>query len=587
MNAPVPGIWKSELRDGMRIDWDVPIVMDDGLVLRADVFRPDQPGHYAVLLSYGPYGKGLSFQEGYPSAWNKMVEDHPDTAQGSSNLYQNWEVADPEKWVPDGYVCVRVDSRGAGRSPGLIDHHSRRETQDLYQCIEWAAAQSWSNGKIGLAGISYYATNQWRVAALKPPHLAAICVWEGYADRYRDSTHHGGILCTFVKNWQDMQVRNVQHGVGKRGPVSKVTGELVCGPPTLDEDELAQKRVPMWQDLCEHHLDDAYYAERTPVLENIEVPLLSCGNWGGHGLHNRGNVEGYVRAGSKHKWLEMHGGAHWAGYYTDYGVALQKKFFDYYLRGIDNGWESQQPKVQLQVRHVDHFELRHEDAWPIPRTQWTRFYLDAYEHHLVSSPPTDGAHSSYQPMENGLTFTTPPMSEECEITGPCALKLFASSASRDADFFVVLRVLDPQGVEVVFQGALDPHTPVGQGWLRASHRKLDPRLTQPYRPYHSHDEVQPLNPGQVYELDIEIWPTSIVVPKGYRVALTILGKDYEWDGPAATLSNMKNPMKGCGPFIHDEPSDRPHDIFSAEVTVHTGGSSPSYLLLPIIPQTLT
>ena len=108
----------SEIRDGMRIDWDVPIKMDDGLVLSADVFRPLADGSYPVILSYGPYAKGLAFQEGYPSAWNRMVAEHPDVAAGSTNKYQSWEVVDPEKWVPEGYVCVRVDSRGAGKSPG-------------------------------------------------------------------------------------------------------------------------------------------------------------------------------------------------------------------------------------------------------------------------------------------------------------------------------------------------------------------------------------------------------------------------------------------------------------------------------------
>jgi predicted acyl esterase len=122
-------------------------------------------------------------------------------------------------------------------------------------------------------------------------------------------------------------------------------------------------------------------------------------------------------------------------------------------------------------------------------------------------------------------------------------------------------VFDPNGKELVFQGALDPHTPIGQGWLRASHRKLDPRQSLPYRPYHSHDEKQPLVPGQVVELDIEIWPTCIVVPAGWRIALTVRGKDYEWEGAATTLSNMKNPMKGCGPFEHDDPTDRPPAIF--------------------------
>ena len=160
--------FRSETRDGMRIDWDVPIAADDGVVLRADVFRPVKSGRYPALLTYGPYAKGLAFQDGYPSAWQRMVAQHPDVAAGSSNLYQNWEVVDPEKWVPHDYVCVRVDSRGCGCSPGFIDHFSPRETRDFYQCIEWAGVQDWSNGKVGLNGVSYYGINQWHVASLQP-----------------------------------------------------------------------------------------------------------------------------------------------------------------------------------------------------------------------------------------------------------------------------------------------------------------------------------------------------------------------------------------------------------------------------------
>src|SRR4051794_30541477 len=177
----------------MKIDWDVPIEMDDGLVLRADVFRPQVEGKYPAILSYGPYGKGLAFQEGYKTAWDIMARENPDALAGSSNRYQNWEVVDPEKWVPDGYVCVRVDSRGAGRSPGYLRHNDARETRDIYGCIEWAAAQSWPPGRGGINGISYYASNQWRAAALKPPHFAAICAWEGWNDAYRDGARHGGI----------------------------------------------------------------------------------------------------------------------------------------------------------------------------------------------------------------------------------------------------------------------------------------------------------------------------------------------------------------------------------------------------------
>ncbi len=182
---------RTEIRDGMRIEWDVPIPMDDGIVLRADVFRPVADGRYPVLLTYGPYAKGLAFQDGYPSAWERMVTQHPDVAAGSSNKYQNWEVVDPEKWVRHDYICVRVDSRGCGCSPGYIDHFSPRETRDFYDCIEWAGVQPWSNGKVGLNGISYYGINQWHVASLRPPHLAAMCIWEGAADWYRDMTHHG------------------------------------------------------------------------------------------------------------------------------------------------------------------------------------------------------------------------------------------------------------------------------------------------------------------------------------------------------------------------------------------------------------
>ena len=185
---------KSEIRDGMRIDWDMPITMDDGLVLRCDIYRPVPDGQYPVIMTLGPYAKWLHFEDLYKSQWDRMCADQPDVPTNSTNKYQCWEVVDPEKWVPDGYVCIRVDSRGAGRSPGVIDIWSLREAQDLACCVEWAGVQPWSNGKVGLNGISYYAQNQWQTSALQPKHLAAICTWEGAADFYRDMAHHGGNL---------------------------------------------------------------------------------------------------------------------------------------------------------------------------------------------------------------------------------------------------------------------------------------------------------------------------------------------------------------------------------------------------------
>lgn len=163
----------------MCIERDVPIAMDDGLVLRADVFRPASDARCPVLLTYGPYAKGLAFQPGYPSAWERIRCEHPDVTAGSSNKYQNWEVVDPEKWVPDGYACVRVDSRGCGRSPGYVQHFAPCENHDFAQCIGWEGVQAWSNGKVGLNGVFYFGINQWQVAVRQPPHLAPICVWGG------------------------------------------------------------------------------------------------------------------------------------------------------------------------------------------------------------------------------------------------------------------------------------------------------------------------------------------------------------------------------------------------------------------------
>ena len=574
---------RSEQRDGMVIDWDVPIAMDDGLTLRADVFRPPGAGRFPVILSYGPYGKGLAFQDGYPSAWQRMVAEHPDVAYGSSNLYQSWEVVDPEKWVPAGYACVRVDSRGAGCSPGYIDPFSPRETRDFYDCIEWAGVQAWSNGKVGLNGISYYAINQWHVASLAPPHLAALCVWEGAADWYRDMTHHGGIVNTFFGNWYDMQVKTVQHGLGERGPRSRATGAPVCGEVTLSDRELAENRCDFGDEILRHPLDDAYHRARSPVWDKITVPLLSAANWGGQGLHPRGNFEGFQRAASQQKWLEAHGLEHWTHFYTDYGVGLQRRFFDHFLKGAAKGWECQ-PRVQLQVRHIDRFVERHEEAWPIPRTQWTRFYLAGATQALVREPVTAPGTVSYEARGDGVTFLSSPFAAETEVTGPLAARLWISSATADADLFLVFRVFTPDLREVVFMGAIDPHTPIAQGWLRASHRKLDPRLSTEYRPYHTHDEAQPLKPGEVVPLDIELWPTSIVVPAGYRVALTVRGRDYEWGKTTgARLSNFKNELLGCGPFLHDDPRDRPAAMFGGRVTLHMGPAHPSCLILPVIP----
>jgi len=574
---------KSEARDGMKIDWDAPIPMDDGVVLRADVFRPPADGKYPVILSYGPYAKGLSMQEAYKHAWTRIVKAFPAIEQGSSNKYQNWELLDPERWVPDGYALVRVDSRGAGRSPGHLDPWSAREAQDLAACIDWAGTQAWSNGKVGLNGISYYSMNQWQAAPLKPKHLAAMCAWEGSSDYYRELARHGGILSDFLSSWYPRQVTAVQHGVGERGAKSVVTGELVAGPDSLPFGELAKNRADCAAEALKHPLINDYYRARLPDFEAIEAPLLSAANWGGMGLHPRGNFEGFVRAGSKQKWLEVHGDTHFTLFYHQYGQALQKRFYDHFLKGLDNGWDKQ-AKVTLHVRHPgEKFVTRAENEWPLARTQWTKFYPDPDGRVLTRNAPRGTNTMSYRTTGDGITFSTPALKEPMEVTGPVAAKLWVASDTTDADLFLALRVFNPAGKEVTFVGSNDPRVPVGLGWLRASHRKLDPKLSLPYRPWHTHDAAWPLSPGVPVECEVEIWPTSIVVPAGYKLALTIRGKDYEVDGSNAAPANAPYAMKGVGPFTHTNPQDRQPRIFGGTNTLHFAADKAPYLLLPVIP----
>lgn len=577
---------RTDVRDGMQIDWDVPIEMDDGVILRCDVYRPIKKGKYGVILTYGPYGKLLHFSDAYHDQYERMLEDFPEIAAGTSEKYQNWEVVDPERWVPDDYVCIRVDGRGTGRSPGVIDIWSLREAQDLAICIDWAGVQSWSNGKVGLNGISYYAENQWQAAALQPKHLAAICPWEGAADFYRDMAHHGGIMCNgFVKDWSEAQVYNVQHGKGANGPRSRMNAEWVAGPVTMSEEELGANRNNFYEDCLARKLDsDEFWQSRMPDWNKVKVPMLSTANWGGQGLHPRGNFEGFVQSKSKDKWLEVHGIEHWTHFYTDYGMNLQKRFFGYYLKGEKNGW-NRQPKVQLQVRHPGEvFVERHENEWPLKRTEWTKFFINPDDMSLSPTPQKKKGDVTYGGFSDGVTFMTPPLEESMEITGPIASKLFVSSETEDADMFLVLRVFGPDMKEVTFQGALDPHTPIAQGWLRASHRKLDMKKSLPYRPYHTHDEEQPLKPGKPYELDIEVWPTCITVPKGYRLALSVRGRDYVYPGDSNVQLGEYANWTGCAIFRHDDPRDRPAHIFGGNVTLHSGPSQQAHVMLPIIPE---
>jgi len=571
-----------EVPEGFVVEYDAPIVMDDGVVLRADVFRPSAPGRYPVIMTHGPYAKGLHFADGFPHMWERITRDHPEVVAGTSARFMNWETVDPEKWVPDGYVCVRVDSRGAGRSPGFLSIFSPRETQDYAACIEWAGVQSWSNGRVGLLGISYYAMNQWQVAALRPKHLAAICPWEGAVDFYRDFNYHGGILNSFVCHWYPHQVGTVQHGVGERGARDRNTGELVAGPVTLDPEVLARNREDSPASLLAAPFDGPYFRDRSGQPERIQVPTLSAANWA-HPLHTRGNFMAFEAIPGDRRWLEVHGLEHWTEFYTDRGVALQKRFFGHFLRDEDTGWGAQ-PRVQLQLRLPDGtFRERAADAWPIPSTDWTRLHLDLEAGTLQADEPATDQRVAFPADGEGLTFLMPPALEELEITGPVSVRLNVASDTDDADLFVVLRLLRPDGSDVTFRTAVDPAGIVGFGWLRASHRATDLERSRPWRPFHPHTSREPLLPGVPVTVDVEVLPTSLVVPAGHRFGLTVLGRDFAFpgDGPWPTFNGV--PMRGNGVFHHDHPDDRPASLTGATLTLVGGPGAACSILLPFIP----
>ena len=561
---------------GILIEKDVPIPLSDGHVVYCNVFRPNRDGAVPAIVVFTPYGKDSDVAVDFKRYWDVVLRDHPEVVRdGSSGKYLTWEVPDPERWVPAGYAVVVVDARGTGKSPGFYEMMSPLQTREYYDAIEWAGTQGWSSGKVGLLGVSYLAIKQWQVAALQPPHLAAIIPWEGMFDHYRDLYRHGGIYSSFfLKLLWDSQIATNQNGNAGTPYRDRFTGAPSTGQ-ALGADVLPGNLANVYQAGLQHPFDDAYFKQRTPVAERIEVPFLSAGNWGGLGLHLRGNVEAFTRAASPRKWLEMHTDTHFASMYLPDAVALQMKFFGYFLKGEANGWDKQ-PPVILTIRDPRGSFRRDEHEWPLARTQWTKYFLDVGAGALSAETPGAEGRIDYDASGEGVTLRSASFTQDTEFTGPVAARLYVSTSTADMDLFLTLRLFDSAGREVTFIGANDPMAPVSQGWLRVSHRKTDLARSTPAKPYHPHDERLPVVAGETYAVDVEIWPTSVVVPAGYTLALTVAGKDFE-------RPEAQGLMKGSGIFLHNDPADRPADIFGGRNSLRSGGNHASYLLMPAIP----
>lgn len=514
--------------EGGIFEKDVRIPMRDGSYLVADVFRPKDSKPCPAIVTIGPHGKDRIPWR--PGRREGVVEVGPYTA---------YETLDPDWWCPRGYAHVRVDQRGLGKSPGAFSSLTRQEAKDYYDAIEWAGTRDWCNGKVGLLGISIYAVNQWNVAPLRPPHLAAIIPWEGFTDLYRDFAYHGGVPAdNFINAWYNGRILgNVNEGTTEVEPL-----------PDL---------------LASHPFDGEYYEQRRGQLEKIDVPIFAVANWGSHGLHLRGMIEGFSRAGSKNKWLRIHGNPKLGDYYSEEGCNLQLQFLDYWLKGIDTGvmdW----PRINVAVRHEDKNVWRSEKTWPLEDTRWTPYYLNALGKTMSDEQPDRYGKASWngadRESERGcVRFTTPPFAETTEVTGPLVANLWVSSDREDFDMFLAVRNIRPDGSEVLMLGE-EGVGPITLGWLRVSHRELDRKRTKPYQPFHAHKRRHLLSPGQVVPVNIEIWPTSMVFEKGHRLQLEIRCND-----PA-----------GLGDILHH------HPLEDGQHTIHTGGEFGSHLVVPIV-----
>jgi uncharacterized protein len=559
----------------MALDKDVAITLSDGAVLRADVYRPEAPGRYPALMTYGPYGKDSHISQFMGPGWERLKGRHPEIVAASTGKHMVFERPDPEAWVPHGYVLVHVDCRGAGRSPGTLDVNSPQEFKDFKEAIEWAGTQAWCSGKVGLLGISYYAAGQWMVASYKPKYLAAILPWAGTCDFYRDRTRHGGIFCAgFVARWWQNSVLNNQHGKADSTLTDFVNGERSTGPDALGPEELKANRLDYIDNVRAHPLLDDWYKARSADLSQIDVPALVVSNWSALGLHLRGTIQGFIGIASKEKWLKVQTGPYFATFFAPQSVAFQRKFFDRYLKGIDNGWDKE-PRVDVMVRAPGDTVRRHVQSrtWPLDGTQFVKLHLDASGKTLEWKAPSAAASVSYPALSQGATFTSAPLDRDMEIAGPLLAKLQLSCSKPDMDMFCTLLAFDPSGKEINFATNFDP-IPVSQGWLRVALRKLDPARSSDWQPVHSFDAPQPLKPGEVVEAQVEVWPTAVFLPKGSRLALILSGQDYDGTGEPNSSSS--------GFFRHNDPVDRPPERYDGEHMIHTGGGRACYLQLPVL-----
>lgn len=514
------------LPEGVIVDRDVRVKMRDGVHLGVTVWRPEREGRFPVVMCVTAYGKDFGPHE--YSTLPKLQKAGMEVGTMYISDQTTWEGPDPAFWVPNGYAVVVANARGFYDSEGQAGIFSDKDVDDYADLIEWAGVQPWSNGAVGLNGVSYLAITQWMVASrAKPSHLKAITPWEGASDMLRDSARHGGIPETrFGDAWF-------------AGSLARGAGEAIIehGPAMLEE--AMQRPFP---------------------LQDIDVPALICASWSDHGLHSRGSIEGFTRISSRQKWLYTHGGKKWEVYYRPDALEWQKSFFDHFLKGENNGFDTR-PRVRLEVRRTkEQCEVRSENVWPPEQVRFAPRYLDLAQGKLLADAPREPQSRVYDAETKQAVEFEMPFDSRTELSGPMVLKLFvAAKDADDLDLFVAIRKFDREGREVHFCGKDGAKEGlVSVGWLRVSERHQDAGLSTSSRPYLSHDRIEKVQPGEVVPVDIEILPSSTVFEAGESLRLLISGRDI--------FEHAR--------FGHDD------TVNKGRHEIHAGGDRASYLLAP-------
>ena len=526
----------------MLMEKDVGVTMRDGVTLYVNVFRPREPGRYPVVMSADVYGKDAIGQENH--------ERFATHGSVKTSLFTPFESPDPGYWVPHGYVVVKVALRGSSNSEGDLYPISSMEAQDYYELIEWAGSQSWSNGNVGLNGVSYLCMTQWPVAALTPPHLKAVIPWEGVSDMYRDWSFHGGIPeTTFNGYWYENQLKRW----GRNHRIENLPEEI-----------------------RKHPLIDDYWREKMPELAAVRMPMYVCASWSTQGLHTRGTLEGYKQAAAQHKWLEIHGRKEWETYYSREALERQRRFLDCFLKGIENDW-METPKVRLEVRERFYDGVvRFEKEWPLERTRYTPLYLDAATLALESDPVRQESKLAYRAAEGQAVFRMR-FDADTELTGHMKLKLWVEEdGSDDMDLFVGIKKFDRRGQEMPFPDLNHiEHGQVASGWLRVSHRELDEERSTPGQPWLKHERLLKLKPGEIVACEVEILPSGTLFRAGESLALVVQGTEI--------LSSQAGPPLSHGQSIARVRCGHADSVNRGRHILHTGGRFDSHLLVPVIP----